>query len=162
MPLALYTFGQFARPSEDPANDGFHALNDPVFARVDAAPGLVARSGYPDEPEGPESWGPQVYPGFWQDNGDGWSPSTLSLWRDAASAHDWIYGGLHARAMAQGRKWFVEPRWPPYVLWWHRHETCPTWAEGVARIEALHAQGPSPEAFTFREALRDRGPLAEA
>jgi hypothetical protein len=52
--LALYTFGQFALPSTDPANDGFHQRNDPVLAEVDQAIGLIGRSGYAGEP-GPES-----------------------------------------------------------------------------------------------------------
>ena len=55
MPLALHTFGQFLKPSADPANAGFHALNDPVLERVDQAPGLIARSGYASDP-GPASW----------------------------------------------------------------------------------------------------------
>ena len=38
MALALYTFGQFLEPAEHAANAGFHALNDPVMASVDAAP----------------------------------------------------------------------------------------------------------------------------
>lgn len=31
---------------------------------------------------GPASWGDQVFPRFHTENGDGWAPSTLSLWRD--------------------------------------------------------------------------------
>lgn len=46
MALALYTFGMFAAPAEDPANDGFRELNDPLFELVDQAEGLIARSGY--------------------------------------------------------------------------------------------------------------------
>lgn len=46
MQLALYTFGIFRRPADHRVNDGFRALNDPVFASVDRAEGLIARSGY--------------------------------------------------------------------------------------------------------------------
>jgi hypothetical protein len=61
--LALYTFGMFAAPAEDPANDGFRDLNDPIFELVDRAEGLIARSGYASDP-GPlprgADWGAEV------------------------------------------------------------------------------------------------------
>ncbi|BDA84772.1 hypothetical protein Sa4125_23140 [Aureimonas sp. SA4125] len=76
--LALYNFGMFRRPSDDPVNRGFHDRNDPNLRAVEASDGFISRSGYPDEP-GPPSWGVQVFPRFFVDNGDGWAPSTLSL-----------------------------------------------------------------------------------
>ncbi len=84
MPLALYTFGIFAKPANDPANNGFHELNDAVLMLVDRSEGLIARSGYASDP-GPASWGEEVYPRFYEERGDGWSPATLSLWRDLES-----------------------------------------------------------------------------
>lgn len=154
--LALYTYGAFLRPSADPANDGFHALNDPVMARADAAPGMIARSGYASDP-GPAPWGQEVYPSFHIDNGDGWSPATLSLWRDPESLYAFTYSGLHARALARGRDWFQAPRWPPLVLWWHCVPTPPQWAEGVARIECLQANGPAADAFDFSTLFDPQG-----
>lgn len=149
MPLALYTFGQFLRPADDPANDGFYALNDPVFATVDAAPGLIARSGYAAD-AGPESWGAEVYPRFHDDTGDGWSPATLSLWTDPEAIFAFTYSGLHASALKRGREWFVKPTWPPLVMWWMATDARPTWADGVRRLERLHDTGPSPDAFSFK------------
>lgn len=160
MPLALYTFGMFIAPAEDPANDGFHALNDPVLQAVDQAPGLIARSGYASDLDG-SSWGPEVYPRFYQERGDGWSPATLSLWADPESLFAFTYHGLHAAAFRRGREWFVKPQWPPLVLWWHEGPAYPTWAEGVHRHEHLHDHGPSPQAFTLKHAYDATGaPLA--
>jgi len=148
MPLALYTFGLFARPADDPANAGFHALNDPVFAEVDAAPGLIARSGYPDEP-GPACWGPMVWPEAYVERGDGWAPATLSLWEDIDAPARFAYGGLHARALGQGARWFVRGDWPPLALWWTDAGHRPDWTEAVARHARLWREGPTPAAFTF-------------
>ena len=67
---------------------------------------------------GPQSWGEQVYPRFYVERGDGWSPSTLSLWRDLTALMAFSYSGIHAEAMRHGREWFVKPTWPGYVLWW--------------------------------------------
>ncbi|TNC74618.1 DUF3291 domain-containing protein [Rubellimicrobium roseum] len=155
--LALYTFGIFSRPADDPANDGFRERNDPIFAAVDATPGLIARSGYVTDP-GPLSWGEQVHPRFFTDeHGDGWSPATLSLWRDLEAAFAFTYFGRHAEAMARGREWFREPAWPPLVLWWHAEEGYPQWAEGVRRHQLLHDHGPGPDAFTFARAYDPAG-----
>ncbi len=157
MQLALYTFGLFRRPADDAQNDGFRALNDPVMAEVDRAPGLIARSGYASDP-GPNSWGTETYPPFYTERGDGWSPATLSLWRDLESLMAFTYGGLHVHALRRGSEWFQEGEWPPLVLWWHENPTAyPTWDTGVARFMHLHENGPTPVAFTFRSAFSPDG-----
>ncbi len=150
--LALFTFGIFIKPDEHPDNDGFHERNDPILAEVDAAPGLISRSGYPDEP-GPASWGDQVYPRFYVERGDGWCPETLSLWVDMESAMAFSYDGLHAEALALGRTWFQKPQWPPYVAWWVDRDHVPDWAEAVERHEHLHDHGASAFAFSFKHAF---------
>ncbi len=153
MPLALYTFGLFRTPADDPANDGFYALNDLVFDEVDTAPGFIARSGYAMD-DGTTPWGSEVYPPFYQERGDGWSPATLSLWEDLESILAFTYGGLHKTAVKRGSEWFQDGAWPPLVLWWHKTQpACPTWAEGVERYMRLHTHGPTATAFSFKTAF---------
>ena len=147
--LALYTFGIFKGRAADPDNQGFHDRNDAAFAAAEAAEGFIARSGYEDEP-GPTSWGVQVYPRFYVERGDGWSPSTISLWADLESAMAFAYSGLHAEALKHGRQWMVKPEWPPYALWWVDAAHIPDWAEAVARHEHLADHGPRPHAFDFK------------
>jgi Domain of unknown function (DUF3291) len=113
--LALYNFGMFLLPAAHPSNQGFHDRNDLNFAVAEQSDGFIARSGYAGEP-GPESWGNQVYPRFYVERGDEWSPSTLSLWRDLSSPMAYSYTGIHAEAMRQARDWFVKPEWPGYLL----------------------------------------------
>jgi hypothetical protein len=156
MALALYTFGVFLAPADDPANDGFRALNDPIFALVGKAEGLIARSGYAAD-EGPSPWGPEVSPRFYHERGDGWSPATLSLWTGMEAVFAFTYSGLHATALRRGREWFEKPRWPPLAMWWHEGDGYPTWAEGVRRHEYLHDHGPSPTAFDIRHAFDPSG-----
>ena len=155
--LALYTVGIFKKPADDRANEGFHIRNDPLLKLVDSTHGMIARSGYDGEP-GPVSWGIQVYPRFYIEQGDGYSPSTLSVWRDLESAFAFIYFGLHAEALALGREWFKKPEWPPYVFWWVKAGDSPTWTEAVVRHEYLHDKGPSAFAFNFKTAF-DAGGL---
>ena len=154
--LALYTFGIFKKPSDDKVNEGFHIRNDPLLKLVDSTPGMIARSGYDGEP-GPTSWGMQVYPRFYVEQGDGWSPSTLSVWRNLESVFAFVYFGLHAEALAQGREWFQKPERPPYVFWWIKAGDNPTWADGVKRLEYLHDLGPSAFAFNFKNSFDAEG-----
>ena len=156
--LALYTFGVFALPSKEPENDAFHSLNDQILAQVDRAFGLVGRSGYDNEP-GPKSWGVQVFPKFFVDNGDGWSPSTLSVWENIESAMAFSYFGLHAEALKRGTEWFERPKWPPYAAWWLLKDDLPDWAEGVRRHQHLHENGPTSIAFNFKKAFDPAGNL---
>ena len=157
---ALYTFGIFNKPSVDTANVGFHLRNDPILALVDKAAGIIARSGYAGEP-GPESWSTQVYPRFYIEKGDSYSPSTLSVWQDLESVFAFSYFGLHAEALAHGREWFQKPQWPPYVLWWIRAGEQINWADGVHRHEHLHDHGPSAYAFNFKNAFDAGGKITE-
>ncbi|MEM0944245.1 MAG: DUF3291 domain-containing protein [Pseudomonadota bacterium] len=158
MRAALYTFGLFRVPAEDPANDGFHALNDGVLAEIERARGFIARAGYDDEPEGPPLWGPHILPEFYVERGDYWSPATLSLWEDPQDIARMVRRGLHGEAFKRRREWFVEPAWPPHAIWWVADDHVPDWAEAVARHAHLHAHGPSAHAFN----LKSRFPAPEA
>ena len=154
--LALYTFNVFRAPAEDPANDGFHELNDRILPIADQAPGLIARSGYEDEP-GPPEWGKQVFPHFYIERGDGWSPSTLSLWETPEAAMAFAYHGLHAEALKRGREWHDEPQFPPYAVWWIEAGKRPDWTEAVARHLHLHQHGPTAYVFDFKHLFTPNG-----
>jgi hypothetical protein len=150
--LAIYNFNNFRLRSEDPTNQGFHDRNDLNFAAAERSEGFVARSGYESDP-GPASWGLQVYPRFYIETGDGFAPSSLSLWRDLPTLFAFTYAGIHLEAMRHARDWFDPHKWAPYVLWWVQAGYVPTWAEGVERLEHLHDQSASAFAFDFRRPL---------
>jgi hypothetical protein len=159
--LAVYTFAQFRKRADDPSNDDFFDNEPAILAAMERAEGFIARSGYEDDP-GPETWGEQVFPKYWQDNGDGWAPSTISLWQDLETALAAIYRGPHAEMLRLGHL-FVKDTvdYPPYVLWWVSKDQQPDWVDAVDRHELLGDNGPSPEAFTFKAAFDPRGkPLA--
>lgn len=154
--LAVYTFEIFREPAESPVNQGFYDRNERNFHAAETSDGFVGRSGYADAP-GPDSWGVQVYPRFYVERGDFWSPSTLSLWRDLPSAMAYSYGPIHAEAMRHARDWFVPATWPPYALWWTPPGALPDWTEAVRRHALLHENGPTPEAFDFKTPFDPEG-----
>lgn len=153
---AVCNFGMFRERADHPANQGFHDRKAPNFAAAKRAAGFIARSGSREEP-GPPSWGAQVYPRVYVERGDGWSPSTLSLWRDLESLMAFTYFGFHAEALGRARDWFVDQSWPPYVLWWVADDRYPCWKEAVDRFEHLHDHGPTPAAFNFTVAFDAHG-----
>lgn len=155
--LAVYTFGQFLDRADSPRVKDFFVLEPGVFRWLEERPGFVARSGY-DGDEGPESWGKQVFPRFWKDNGDGWAPSTLSLWQDMETLAAATYHGLHGAAYRRGHEWhFPKAGWSGYVLWWVDAGYRPDWQEAVGRHEDLADNGPTPGAFTFKSPFSPHG-----
>ncbi len=158
--LALYTFGQFVAPYESQQIKGFRDAEPHVLEKIENASGFLGRSGYDDEVD-PPVWGEQVFPKYWQDNGDGWAPSTLSLWDSLEAALAACYHGLHGQALKRGREWNVKPDgWPNYVAWWVAGDHRPDWSEAVSRLEHLGDHGPSPTAFTFKTMFGPDGQAA--
>jgi hypothetical protein len=156
MRLLIYNFGMFRERAEHPANQGFRDREALNFVAAERAPGFIARSGYAGEP-GPPSWGDQAYPRFYVERGDGWSPATLSFWKDLESLMAFTYFDIHAEALGRAREWFVEQRWSPYVLWWIAVAHIPSWKEAVDRFEHLHDHGPTPTGFNFQAAFDAHG-----
>jgi len=154
--VAFFTFGIFREGAEHPKNRGFFARNDAVLRAAEKASGFIARSGAEDEPDR-ESWGAQVYPRFYVERGDGWTPAVLSLWHDLESVMAFSYSGLHGEALSLGRRWFKTPEWPPYVAWWVAENEVPIWADAAERHEYLHDHGPSAFAFNFKQPFDANG-----
>ncbi len=155
--LALYTFAQFRKPADDPANEDYFNIEPAIWAAMERAEGFIARAAYDDEP-GAEDWGEQVFPKYWSDNGDGWAPSTVSLWQDLESALAAVYRGPHAEILRLGPLFMQEAEdYPAYALWWVPENHQPDWEEAVERHEQLGDNGPSPDAFTFKAAFDPHG-----
>ncbi len=147
--LAVYTFGQFLAPYNSEQIKGFRLREPLAFSAIERAAGFVARSGYDGDP-GPASWGRQVYPKYWADNGDGFAPSTISVWTSPEALMAAAYYGAHGEALQHRHDWQQKGSWPGYVLWWVGADHRPTWTEAVARHEQLGDEGPTPSAFSFK------------
>ena len=160
MRLAFMTFGVLREPWGSPGVAGFEDRLDGTFAAADAAPGMIARDDTDitnwtmadDDPR----WGPfgryrlaEVYPHDRSDLATTREAVTLSLWRDIDSVFAFAYSGVHLEALQHKAEWFEARRWPTYVAWWVGDDHIPTWTDASARLDRLHASGPSPEAFDF-------------
>ncbi|MDE1994520.1 MAG: DUF3291 domain-containing protein [Rhizobiaceae bacterium] len=147
----MYNFGLHVAPYDSPVVEGFRLRESANFEAAIRAHGFLGRSGYDGE-AGPPSWGKQVFPRFIEGSGFSTAPSSLSLWADIESLMAFSYNGVHADALKHARHWNVKQRWPALVLWWIDGDMTPEWRDGVQRLERLHDEGPSPRAFTFKQA----------
>jgi hypothetical protein len=75
----------------------------------------------------------------------------MSVWRDVESLQRYVYQSAHVQIMRRRREWFERMSAAYFVLWWVPRGHRPSVAEAIARLDALRAKGPGPEAFTFRE-----------
>lgn len=74
----------------------------------------------------------------------------LSVWRDYAALHAFVYRSGHGRFVRERRRWFVATRQPSTVLWWVPDGARPSIQDAVRRLAHLRAHGPTPRAFSLR------------
>jgi hypothetical protein len=77
----------------------------------------------------------------------------MSVWRDLQSLNAYVYTSAHAEIMRRRREWFERMGQAYVVLWWIPEGHRPSIAEAIAKLEALRKNGPTAEAFTFRNAF---------
>lgn len=75
----------------------------------------------------------------------------LSVWRDVESLYEYVYKSAHIDIMKRRKEWFERMRESYSVLWWIPEGHRPTTAEAKQRLQLLNEQGPTPEAFTFKQ-----------
>jgi len=86
----------------------------------------------------------------------------LSMWKDVESLFNFVYQSGHIDIMRRRKEWFERLRDAYMVLWWVPAGHRPTVAEANAKLEHLHATGPSPDAFTFKRPFAPPGATAAA
>jgi hypothetical protein len=103
-------------------------------------------------------------PGFiWRltdENGDGTisAPAdplriyTLSLWESVEHVRAYAYQSAHLDYLRRRRDWFVpHGSEAAMVMWWIPAGQIPTMRQAISRLGRIKADGPTPEAFTFRQ-----------
>ncbi len=136
--LAQINIARPLAPLDSPQLAEFMAMLDPINALAESAPGFV-----------------------WRLAGDGGNatdirvddPSivvNMSVWETPEQLFDFVYKTQHTKVMARRREWF-ERMAIFAVLWWIPAGHVPTVAEAMGKLALLEANGPSPEAFTFKQ-----------
>ena len=89
--------------------------------------------------------------------GDDLEIVNLTVWESIDALADFTYRSRHIELLRRRREFFETPTQPIVCLWWIPEGTIPTVQEAIARLEHLHAHGPTPTAFTFRHRFEPSG-----
>ena len=81
----------------------------------------------------------------------------MSVWRDVDALNQYVYKSAHVEIMRRRKEWFDRMPEAYVVLWWVRKGHRPSIAEAAEKLKLLRANGPSEEAFTFRQAFAPPG-----
>jgi hypothetical protein len=138
--LAQLNTGFIRGPIDSPIMAEFVANLTRINALADASPGFV--------------WRLQTEAGDATELRPFENPNQLlnmSVWTDADALRRFVYRSAHADILKRRREWFAPVTEPIMVLWWVPRGHRPSIEEAVTKLELLRAQGPTAEAFTFRQ-----------
>lgn len=137
--VAQLNIARLAAPLESPQLKGFVDALDHINGLGDASPGFV--------------WRLQT------DEGDATALRpfdddkilvNMSVWESVEALSQFAYRTEHRDYLRRRGEWFERMFQPYLVLWWVPAGHVPTVEEAKKRLELLEANGPSSEAFTFR------------
>lgn len=141
MHLAQLNIAHLRAPIDSPELAEFVALLEPVNALADDSPGFVWRM--KESETDPTAT-------LTHDYGDHLLLN-FSVWESLESLWDFAYRSAHLGVLRRRREWFLRAMEPYMVMWWVPEGCVPSLAEAMRRLERLKAEGPSPEAFTFKD-----------
>jgi len=75
----------------------------------------------------------------------------MSVWRDVESLSSFVHKSGHVEYLKRRKEWFQRVAEAYVVLWCVPVGHRPTVEEGIERLMRLRAEGPTPQAFTFRQ-----------
>lgn len=138
--LAQINVGRFIHLRDDPANADFMNALDDVNAIAEKSPGFVWRL------VGDGNDATDIVP----DDSDPQLLVNMSVWSDLEALGAFVYRQPDHLAFMRRRKEWFEKMDVFQALWWVPAGHEPTVAEGMAKVAQLSEQGPTADAFTFR------------
>lgn len=77
----------------------------------------------------------------------------MSVWTDVAALGNYAFKSAHVEIMRRRNAWFDRMAEAYAVLWWVPEGHLPSLEEARERLDHLRKFGPTPHAFTFKEAF---------
>jgi hypothetical protein len=147
--LAQINIGRLRAPIEDPLIAEFFGALDTINALAEASDGFVWR--LQDDELGNAT-------SIHIDPDDALLIPNMSVWTSIEALSEFVYRSDHTPFLRRRREWFERPTTAFMALWWIPAGHLPTLAEGTTRLDLLERDGPSPEAFTFRQRFAPPAP----
>lgn len=129
-------------PLESEQLRDFVDLLEPINALAEESPGFVWRLTTEDGDA-------TAVRGF----GDDRIIINMSVWESIEALGAFVFRSDHAAVMRRRREWFEQMREAYTALWWVPTGRRPTVSEAEERVESLRSKGPTPFAFTFKQAF---------
>ncbi len=139
--LAQINIGRMVAPIDSPVVAGFVNNLERINALADSAPGFVWRL----QSDAGDATEFRIF--------DEDTLVNMSVWKDADSLHHFVYRTAHVEIMRRRKEWFELMRDAYQTLWWVPQGHRPSLQEAGQRLELLRENGPSLEAFTFKQAF---------
>ncbi|HJS72985.1 MAG TPA: DUF3291 domain-containing protein [Vicinamibacteria bacterium] len=146
--LAQFNIGRMRGSIDDPVMEGFRSQLDRINAIADASPGFVWRL----QTEDGNATAIRAFE-------DPLMAVNMSVWESLEALHQYVYKSPHVGPLRERGQWFEPLDVPILVLWWIPAGHIPTVEEAKERLAHLHAHGPGPRAFTFRQPFPAPGEL---
>jgi hypothetical protein len=138
--LAQLNVAHLIAPLDTPELADFVAGLEPINAISDSAPGFVWRLKASDDPT------ETVQHAYGDD-----LVINLSVWESRETLWNFVYRTAHLGYLQRRREWFQRVAVPYSVMWWVPAGHTPGLDEGMARLESLRTEGPTSQAFTFKD-----------
>jgi hypothetical protein len=141
--LAVFNVARMVAPLDSPQLKAFMDGLDPINALGERAPGFIWR--YIAEGTNNATAARPM--------GDQEVIVNFGVWESRDHLWEFVYRSQHLDFLRRRREWFYpHPALEPsLVLWWVPAGAIPTIEEALARLQHLQHEGPTPDAFTFRD-----------
>lgn len=77
----------------------------------------------------------------------------ISVWQDLDSLRNFVFKTAHSDILKRRREWFDRMSTAYTVLWWVKQGHQPSVEEAKIKLDLLREIGPSPQAFSFKQAF---------
>jgi len=138
--IAQLNIALMRAPLDSPIMADFVAWLEPVNAIADSAPGFIWRLKT-------ESGDATALRPFDDDS----ILVNMSVWKTIEDFHHYVYKSDHAQVFRRRKEWFEIMEQSATVLWWIPAGHIPTVDEAKVKLEILRKNGPTPQAFTFKQ-----------
>jgi len=138
--LAQLNVGRLVAPKDSPIVADFMDNLEAINAVADTAPGFIWRL----QDDSGNATGIAV-------TEDDSFVINLSVWETIEDLHAYVYRSEHTPFVGRRREWFEPHAEPHMTMWWIEAGHVPRIDEAMARLELIRQNGPSLDAFTFKQ-----------